>query len=216
MRRIWDKNCTDEFGRQRVRFGKPWLVENFQFGGEDDRVKFDHLYPRHGKDIPLWERFQRFRQSAKFLYDQAVGARHLAMSYRNFNVGSSALAFSYSREHSYAWSVHNGMNTKHGRNMRPICSETIAVNAAHAYGCELIIGIVVVGNLREEDIDVIETLHPCQDCRWFMHGHPLIDGNTLVLTAMPPENGGFAKREIRTVKQLLSLHKRISGDDFSQ
>ncbi len=215
MRRIWGKNCNSEKGRERAKFGQPWLIENFYADGEDERVKFEDCYPRHGKGIPRWERFQRFRQSAEFLYHQAVGARNLAMSYRDFNVGSSVLAFKYGKEHSMSWSTFNGMNTKHARNMRPICSEPIAINGALADGCELIIGIVVVGNLREEDVN-IKTLHPCQECRWFMHGHPLIDADTIVLTAMPPEDGGFAQREVRTVKQLLKLHGRISGDDFSQ
>jgi cytidine deaminase len=139
----------------------------------------------------------------------------MAMSYRDFNVGVSVLVVGpYPGNRSLVWHAFTGMNTKHAPNMRPVCAEPIAINTAYAHGFRLVVGIVVVGELREEDVGVIRTLHPCRDCRWFLHDHPIIDKNTLVLSAMPPENGGFETREIRTLGKLLDLHTRISGDDF--
>jgi cytidine deaminase len=231
MRRIWNLNVTSEEGRYRLRsYGNPWLVENFYEPevahlGHELRINFDSR--RTARQLPMWERVQRFRQSIPYLYREACAAREKAMSYHGFKVGSAALAFKNYQFHSDAWKVFAGMNTKHARNMRPTCSEPITINAAYAENYSLIIGIVVVGELREEDVGKLLTLHPCQDCRWFMYGHPLIDWHTLVLTAYPEpshlgyysariEDWGWNKKmfEIRTVGQLLRMHRRVSGDDF--
>lgn len=225
MRRIWKLNLKSEEGRYRInRYGTEWLVENFRepsLGhlGQDLRIHFDSY--REAKDIPNWERVQRFRQSARTLYEGASMARELGMSYRGFKVGSAVLAFRPRHNHTDSWRVFTGMNTKHARNMRPTCSEPIAINAAYAEGYTLIVGMVVVGELREEDRGVIKTLHPCQECRWFMHGHPIVDKNTIVMTAKPNcshYSGARARkvgvREVTKVSELLRLHRRISGDDF--
>jgi cytidine deaminase len=223
MRKIWDLNVNSDEGSYRLnRYGEPWLVENFYKDGVDTRVRFDHLYPRTAEELPRWERFQRFRQSAYYLYQEAIRARGKALSYRNFNVGSALLAYKSGVEHREAWGMFSGANTKHAPNMRPICSEPISINSAYMKDFTRVIGIVIVGELREEDEQAgLKTLHPCQECRWFMHDHPLIDDDTLVLTAKPPvdamseKEGGFDVREIRTVRQLLSRHQRTSGDDFN-
>jgi cytidine deaminase len=232
MRRIWNLNVNSDEGVYRLeRYGQPWLVENFSEPevshlGYELRIKFDSR--RSIRQLPMWERVQRFRQSIPHLFRAAMAAREKGMSYRDFKVGSALLAFRENQPHEESWKVFAGMNTKHAPNMRPTCSEPIAINAAYAENFSLVIGMVVIGELREEDIGHLLSLHPCRDCRWFMHGHPLIDHNTLVLTAHPSlnhlayyrdqvKNGGFNNRnvfEIRTVGQLLRLHQRISGDDF--
>jgi cytidine deaminase len=200
MRSIWNLNINSDEGSYRIdRYGDPWLVENF--------------YP---EELPRWERFQRFRQSAYYLYLEAVRARGKALSYRNFNVGSALLAYKPAKEHRDAWGMFSGANTKHAPNMRPTCSEPISISSAYMKDFTRVIGIVIVGELREEDeLAGLKTLHPCHECRWFMHDHPLIDDDTLVLTVSPPERAGFERKELRTVRQLLSLHRRISGDDFN-
>ncbi|HVU75677.1 MAG TPA: hypothetical protein VHD38_02495 [Candidatus Paceibacterota bacterium] len=230
MRRIWRLNLESDEGRYRIeRFGQPWLVENFydpalaHLPQHELRITFPDR--RKAADIPLWERAQRFRQSIPYLYHQARLAREKGMSWRDFKVGTALLAFKSGQRHDEAWKTFSGMNTKHAPNMRPTCSEPIAINGAYAEDYSLVIGMVVVGELREEDIGHILTLHPCRDCRWFMNQHPLIDRHTLVLTVQPNFWGfGYWKDrpsrfqnpyELRTVGQLLELHRRISGDDFS-
>ncbi len=215
-RAIWRETTSSELGQHRLRnFGQPWLIENsVDENGTEVRVQFDS--GRTVANIPFWERTQRFRQSARHLYERALAAKGLGMSYRDFTVGSAALAFRPNLPHFASWKVFTGMNTKHARNMRPVCSEPVTINSAFAEDYGLIVGIVVVGQLREEDVGVTKTLHPCQECRWFMSGHPLIDQNTIVMTAQPPESGGMAVREITTVGRLLRLHRRISDDDFAQ
>lgn len=233
MRRIWKLNLDSDEGRFRLqRFSEPWLVENFYMPelahlNHELRVKFDSH--RTIDQLPRWERVQRFRQSIPYLYHRAQIALDKGMSYRDFKVGTALLAFKEHQPHDLAWKAFAGMNTKHARNMRPVCSEPIAINAAYAENFSLVIGMVIVGDLREEDIGKILTLHPCQDCRWFMDGHPLIDRNTLILT-VPPRFHGFGywssdwdpqnrvtKKifELRTAGQMLDLHRRISGDDFT-
>ncbi len=232
MRHIWSLNVHSEEGRWRLdRFGEPWRVENFSDPalahlGSDLRIVFPEK--RRVEELPIWERVQRFRQSIPYLFRQAMMAREKGMSYRDFKVGTALLAFKAHQPHDTTWKVFSGMNTKHAPNMRPTCSEPIAINAAYAEDYSLIIGMVVVGDLREEDIGQLLTLHPCHECRWFMHGHPLIDRHTLVLTAPPdfryfsysdrmPDPLRFNSRlryEVRTVGQLLNYHRTRSGDDF--
>lgn len=214
MRAIWSKTISSEIGQHRLRnFGQPWLVENWiDDDGHETRVQFDS--GRVAMQIPFWERAQRFRQSAQYLYHQALAVKNLGMSYRDFTVGSAALAFREHVPHFASWQVFTGMNTKHARNMRPVCSEPITINAAYASGYALIIGIVVVGQLREEDITA--TLHPCIDCRWFMSEHPLIDRDTFIMTVTPPGPDSPMIREVTTFGRLLKLHRRISGDDFTK
>jgi cytidine deaminase len=215
-RDIWKRTTTTNEGRHRLlHFNEPWLIENYiDHAGKEFRVKFPD--GRSCKDLPFWERVQRFRQAKDELLWRAAQARFRAMSYRNFDVGSAVLAFRSKRRHKDAWGVFGGMNTKHARNMRPVCAEPIAINAAYEAGFDLIIGIVVVGELREEDVGTIKTLHPCQECRWFMHGHPIVDEKTLVMTALPSDNeGDHDIHETRTVGRLLKLHQRISADDFT-
>jgi cytidine deaminase len=234
MRRIWKLNVSSEEGRFRLqRYGYPWLVENYYDPalvhiGNDLRIKFESH--RRVDQLPLWERVQRFRQSVPWLFHEARLAWAKGMSYRDFKVGTSLLAFKAGQEHEKSWGIFSGMNTKHAPNMRPTCSEPIAINAAYAENYSVVLGMVVVGELREEDIGHIATLHPCKDCRWFMHGHPMVDSHTLVLTTSPNYWGfGYYKDEfprsrmyrrfgkeyeIHTVGQLLRKHQKISGDDF--
>lgn len=233
MRRIWQLNLESEEGQYRLRqFGKPWLVENFyrpelaHLPSHELRVTFPD--GRRAADIPIWERAQRFRQSIPYLYQLAHMAREKALSWRDFKVGTGLLAFKDGQPNDRAWHTFSGMNVKHAPNMRPTCSEPIAINSAYAEGYSLAIGMVIIGELREEDIGHILTLHPCRDCRWFMHGHPIIDRHTLILTVKPnfwgfnysthpPSKLGYKDDwyELRSVGQLLSLHGRISKDDFS-
>ena len=223
MRHIWAHVQKHQRERLHQSTEAPWYIEHYVDKGDEldiygnkKLVETRITFPVRRKvaDVPAWERFQRFRQASKLLYRYAVSAREKAMSYRDFNVGVSVLAFRPYVNHEHQWGVFSGMNTKHAQNMRPVCAEPIAINAAYASDFGLIAGIVVVGELREEDIGVIKTLHPCKDCRWFMQGHSIVDERTLILSAMPPEKGGFEIREVRTLGKLLGLHQRISGDNF--
>lgn len=196
---------------RRALFQEPWLTEHFQ---PSSGKELNAWFPDHTADVTWEEQHARLEISIPYLYNMACAARTRAMSYRNFNVGSAGLFFRQGFSKSNSWGVFSGMNTKHARNMRPICSEPITINGAHSQGFEVMIGIVVVGVLREEDIGILQTLHPCQDCRWLMNGHPACNDQSIVVTAMPPEAGGLAKQEKHTLKSLLEWHRRNSGDEF--
>ncbi|HYF28906.1 MAG TPA: hypothetical protein VEA36_00890 [Candidatus Paceibacterota bacterium] len=186
-----DENDTDVYGRPRIR---------------DHRVEFPETRKRI---VPRWELYQRFRQSTEYLYWQAVSARELAQSYRQFNVGCALLAFRPDRPHRQSYEVHVGMNLKVAQQARPVCAEPIAIGGAHGAGCSRAIGMVIVGELREEDVDVLKTLHPCTECRLLMEDHPIIRPDTIIVTARPPVDGRVPEYEIRTFKRLLEFHRLL-------
>ncbi|HVV39094.1 MAG TPA: hypothetical protein VHD31_02090 [Candidatus Paceibacterota bacterium] len=164
-------------------------------------------FPQYkARRIPAWEQRQRFRQSIEYLYWQAVRARTLASSYRGFDVGCALLAFKPGQPHRESWEVHLGMNTKVSRNARPVCAEPIAISGAYASGCSWVIGMVIVGELREEDVGITKTLHPCEECRMFMDDKPVIRPDTIIVTAKPPVDGKPGEYEIRTFKRLTQFH----------
>ncbi|MDB5264953.1 MAG: hypothetical protein JWN64_524 [Parcubacteria group bacterium] len=218
MRFIWEKNK----GTERIRNSStPWLVGNYvehdplhtDIFGQPQIIETKVEFPsRNIRKIPRWEQYQRFRQSIEYLYWQAVRARELASSYREFNVGCALLAFRPGRVHEETWEVHRGMNTKVTRNSRPVCAEPIAISSAYAAGCSWVVGIVVVGELREEDVGRIKTLHPCDECQEFMNDKPVIRPQTLVVTALPPNGTVPGEYEIRTFKRLQQLHQTLNCD----
>ncbi len=222
MEEIWRLTTTTDHGQLRLaQSSEPWLIENAETkSGDELRVIFPD--GRKKEELPLWERKQRFTQAKRFLYHQALKARAKASSYRGFHVGTALLAFRSGFRHKDSWDVFTGMNVKHAQNMRPTCSEPIAVGATIMGDFDLIIGMVVVGKLREEDVGIIKTLHPCRDCRWHLHGYlheekeklRVVDDDTIIYTAMPPEQGGMAVSEERSLKELLHFHQHLSGDDF--
>ncbi len=222
MEKIWQLTLSTDRGQYRLaRTSAPWLIENAeQEDGTELRVQF--LGGRRKEELPLWERRQRFIQAKRFLYDQACVARNLASSYRGFHVGTALLAFRSGYRHEDSWGVFTGMNIKHAQNMRPTCSEPIAIGATILGGYDLIIGMVVVGELREEDVGVIKTLHPCRDCRYCMHGYlhnddprlQIVDDQTIIHTAMPPGPRAGTTHETRTLGELLTFHRDLSSDDF--
>ncbi len=100
------------------------------------------------------------------------------------------------------------MNTKVTEDGRNICAEPIAINAAYAAARTEIIGIVVVGNPREQD--TARTLRPCEHCRALMKSHPLVTPRTLVVSALPPskpweeiESMQDVEHEVHTFEALL-------------
>lgn len=222
MEEIWRLTTSTDAGQQRLaKSSEPWLIENaLRPDGKELRIKFPD--GRSKSDLPFWERTQRFLQAKKYLYMQASIARSKASSWRDFHVGSAVLAFREGYRHEDSWGIFTGMNIKFARNMRPTCSEPIALGAAIMNGFDLIIGIVVVGEQREEDIGKFDTLHPCQDCRWCMHGYmyeenqklQIIDDHTIVHTAFPSESEKAGISETRSFNELLAFHRSISEDNF--
>ena len=217
MRTIWDKNRDTE----RIRTSAhPWLVQHVtephptetDVYGNPKPVTLEVDFEKY-RTVPRWEHYHRFRQSIEHLYWKAVSARGKATSYRDFDVGCAVLAAKGGGPYSEpSWEVHLGMNTKVSRDARPVCAEPIAISSAYAAGCSWIVGIVVLGYRREEDID-IKTLHPCRECRNFMSEYPIVDNDPLVLPAEPPEGMSTipGPHEVRNVKRLLQLHQH---DDY--
>jgi cytidine deaminase len=145
------------------------------------------------------------------LYLSAAQARTRARSYREFNVGCALLSFTSLAPEQHAYSMHVGMNVKIEKDARAHCAEPFAIVSAEAAGCTHAIGMVVVGELREEDVGICTTLHPCAQCRLFMQNSPLIRPETLIVTAHPPKDGAPGHHEVRTFKRLVEFHERLTG-----
>lgn len=211
----------------------PWYVEHYVHMTtkptdpypvrEEVRLEFPDF--RDISDIPDWELDIRFEQSKWYLYMLACQARHRAQSYRGFKVGSAVLAFKPNVRHHESFRAFPGMNIKFSAQMRTTCSESVALGGAHAGGFDLIVGIVVVGILREEDIAVIPRLLPCDNCKELLKYHPISHSKARVFCAMPPsvdepntllegqfERGGFLTGLDMTVDELLQGKHQLRCD----
>lgn len=222
MEEIWRLTTKTDQGWLRLnRSDEPWLIENaLRYDGSEVRVTFED--GRRREDLPFWERKQRFTQARSYLYGRAVQARSKASSYRNFKVGTALLAFRSGYRHHHAWKVFEGMNIKMAGDARSTCSEPIAIGATVLGEYDLIIGMIVVGQPREEDVGVTKTLHPCQECRRLMHGYQhetrpdmrVIDSHTIIHTAMAPEHGGAGICEEMTLTELFDCHHHEDSKYF--
>ena len=144
---------------------------------------YDPLDPKRPVSRP--EQIHRFISASNALYWQAERSRARGISWRNFCVGCAVWAFR--EDASWApdrWRYFYGMNTKVEENSRNICAEPIALNAALGFACTEVVGLIVVGNPREQDSSM--TLRPCEHCRLLMKSHPLVKLDTIVVCALPP------------------------------
>ena len=194
---------------RRAMYEEPWLLNRYVDGvGREHSV---HYPSEDSYEIPWWEHSQRFRQSIPYLYQEACRARELAKSHRNFNGGTALLAYKPGVSLKNTWQVHLGMNLKPYGQMRPICSEPIALGSAMAAGCTLGIGGVVTGVPREQDED--PELHPCEECRpLMMH----LDGQKgfqlppeFWVVCAHPQNGTGMFPDISTNRKIFSLDRLL-------
>ena len=161
------------------------------------------------------EQLARFLNALDALYFQAEEARQLGQSWRNFLVGSAVWAFREDAStYEDRWRWFYGMNRKVNETSRNICAEPVAIEAALARRSTEIIGMVVVGNSRQEDDGSTPlTLPPCPHCRFLMKHHPLMRPHTIIVTAHPPgpetESISDVVHEIRTFEELLRDHGEL-------
>lgn len=161
------------------------------------------------RSVGRMEQMQRLRESWEVLYWQALRARNMATSYRDFKVGCALLAFREdASDYASRWKVFYGMNTKIESDSRPVCAEPIALLAARAADYTEVLGIVVVG-LPQVDAHsgrCDKTLHPCRECRLLLASCPIMKPHTRIVTATPFESGQPIHWEIHTLRHILRLH----------
>lgn len=172
--------------------------------GLGQQGRLDILDPH--RPISREEQLHRFGSASYALYWQAERNRKLGISWRHFCVGCAMWAYRKDASQiSDTWRAFCGMNTKVQEGSRNICAEPIPLNAAYSRCYSEIIGMVVVGNPREEDTSL--TLRPCEHCRQLMKSHPLITPDTIVIAALPPDGEPDSwdqiQHEIFTFEQLL-------------
>lgn len=159
------------------------------------------------REVPEEEQFQRFYEILEWLVVEARRvAKENAISYRNFCVGCAVFAFkNKAYEAAQRWRVFIGSNVKIAKDVRTICAEQVAVNAAREAGYDRVIGMVVVGNPQSEENESIQhpTLHPCKVCRELFKVLPLIRPDTIIFTVLPEDD----TYEVHTFEELLEIHK---------
>lgn len=120
------------------------------------------------------------------LLPAAQAAREHAVSYREFLVGAAVLGILLNGEDSYVKTGANIKPTKDGGiNLH---AEAIALDKLSLELTAAVPLIAVVGDVQpdQQSRKLLNTLHPCVDCRKKLCTHPLIDKfDTIIATATP-------------------------------
>ncbi|TSC56328.1 MAG: hypothetical protein Greene071421_217 [Parcubacteria group bacterium Greene0714_21] len=151
---------------------------------------------------PSWPQLRElFHEMLSQLFEEAKVAREYAVSYRDFRVGCAGLAYN---TETGKWEIFRGANLKVSRNGRPVCAESIVVQAARARGYNLIIGLGIVAETQRDDDSgvVLDTLTPCAECRETLLAIPAMSLRSLIATATPD----LSTQEVRSFGEVLKIH----------
>ncbi len=147
--------------------------------------------------------------SLLFAMHRAREARKLANSWRNFNVGASAISLRIKAGAEFSparFQVLEGVNVKPEEESKiNIHAEQQALQKARDYGFNAVSMLVVVGEPQPDQQTGREspTLHPCGLCREFMGNDPLIDNNNTLIASVLPS---FQTIEMYDLQALRDLH----------
>lgn len=140
---------------------------------------------------------------------QARKAQELAVSYRDFKVGSAVVGLS---QRNAGFLISPGINAKTNKdgplNMH---AEQLALRTAETMGADMISIVTVVGETQTDTQSGHEmhTLHPCGLCRDKLTNHPMIDNDaTLIFSALPD----LRTIEAGTVNDLRAYHDGTNPD----
>lgn len=138
------------------------------------------------KPEPEEEEIQRrwFNVREIVLWRAVYAATH-SISYRPFPVGCAVWGYKPNMHPSERWNVYKGANVKAFAELPKVCAEVTAFMGAMQEGFSRIVGMALVGNPREEDLE--ELLYPCENCRLTMRKIPIIRADTHVILARPGE-----------------------------
>ncbi len=144
-----------------------------------------------------------------FALHKARKAQELAVSYRDFKVGSAIVGLS---RRNAGFLMSPGINAKTNEdgplNMH---AEQLALRTAEAMGADMLSIVAVVGETQtdQQSGHEMHTLHPCGLCRGKLAVHPMIDNNaTLIFSAIPD----LRTIEAGTVNDLLAYHDDENPD----
>lgn len=206
----WADRYSHGFGKPNRR-GHPGEVR----GKWNERigVYYDGFSLAYPEPYAINRKLALLHEHADQLYWTAAAARLRGVHYDDFQVGCALLAYKSATEQV---AVFFGMNTKVAKEgpVRPTCAEVVASSDAYKYGFDEVMGAVIVGNLRTEDVGVLKTLHPCESCQVFCANYPSYRPWTRIITAYPPttdeEKTGIytGVYEVHSLRQMLHVHKR--------
>jgi cytidine deaminase len=114
--------------------------------------------------------------------DRARNSSTLALSWRNYNVGSSAIMVNFN---TGQMGFFSGFNVKpdEGQGSLNLHAEQVAIAKGRAHGLNRVIGITVYADPNDKDAnpDEYATLRPCNRCVQMFQNIPEVTDNTLVL-----------------------------------
>ncbi|OGF26707.1 hypothetical protein A2477_00965 [Candidatus Falkowbacteria bacterium RIFOXYC2_FULL_47_12] len=149
------------------------------------------------------------KQKASLVEGAREALKH-GISYRNFNVGCTVLAWSDQKQE---YKVFVGANLKAGAGTVKVCAERVAIMSAVSAGYSFIAAIVVCGESQKDEASGIEspTLHPCDVCRETLYHlivhderfETVVEFDTILLTVHKDDTG---RQEEMTLRELFDIH----------
>lgn len=140
---------------------------------------------------------------------KARAAQELAVSYRDFKVGASAVALT---RRGAGFQILPGINAKTNEegplNMH---AEQLALRTARVARADMVSIVAVVGETQadQQSGHEMHTLHPCGKCRTKLAENPMVDNEaTLIFSALPD----LRTIEAGTVNDLLAYHNDENPD----
>lgn len=160
--------------------------------------------------MPPWKQFQdyllsimpepdeeetqrRWFNAREVVLWRAVHAATLSISHRPFPVGCAVWGFKPNAHPAERWDVYKGANIKAEQHFPKICAEMTSLMGAMQDGFSRAVGMVIVGQPREEDTENV--LYPCDVCRLTMRKIPIIRADTHVMLARPKSDDVYNRFE---------------------
>ena len=159
-------------------------------------------------DVRQISEWQAFVKRGPRMIDMARQASKLAISYRNFRVGASALVVNPSGQIA----KFKAANLKPYPDGPKQCAENALLSAVQKQGFNKVVGLFVTGPPQLDSASgmLLPTLHPCSDCRTLLAEHPAITDET-VITTVNPQYDWF---ETYTRDELFAIHQ-VGEDDVT-
>jgi cytidine deaminase len=158
---------------------------------------------RHGH-LPLIKpnyEYIAYQQIPRFIELARRAASERAISYRDFNVGASAMAM---RTDPPIVGYLFGANLTPYQGAPKRCAEMEVLHKTRESGFDRILALATFGPDDEGSVNSVisPTLHPCAECRTLLKSEPTVDDDTLMITS-----NLTGDTELMTMKDLLELHE---------
>jgi len=178
-----DREAERDTQKRLVNFfeGKP-VVSDKKIDSEDLPEDIPEEEMKRALDF-FWSRKEELYRRAYYMQRKVIWEHK---SYRNYGVGSAAVAYNRNTKEIL---IIDGYNEKEADDIPKHCGEMKIVEKARELGFTKIIGMVVVAEPQEDPSEVeCTTLHPCRECKNMLSPHMGGNdrpGNDLTWDGMP-------------------------------